>query len=71
MLVYSSMSNEDFIAQLRTIAINAGAGPLVINAIDKLERNEKVEELEERVEELERELACYQARAERHEDELE
>ena len=61
MHVYSSMPTQDFIAQIRDIAIRAGARPLVIDAIDAINEapsESEIEDREERAAEEGRADAC-------------
>jgi hypothetical protein len=50
MRAYSSMPTSEFIAQLRTIAINAGARPLVIDQLDAIVDAPTEDEIVERTE---------------------
>jgi hypothetical protein len=53
MRVYSSMPTEDFVFQLRQIAIGANASPLVIDQIDAIVAAPTEEEIADRIEEAE------------------
>lgn len=48
MRAYSNMPTNEFVAQLRDIAINAGARPLVIDQIDRIIEGPSEFEIEER-----------------------
>lgn len=51
MRAYSSMPTEDFIYQLRTLAIGAKASPLVIDQIDAIVAGPTEDEIDERINE--------------------
>jgi len=57
MRVYSAMPSEEFIAQLRDVAIAAKAGPLFLDQIDQLRG---VDEDSEEIEEINGELLATQ-----------
>jgi hypothetical protein len=51
MRAYSSMPTSDFVAQLRDIAIKAGARPLVIDQLDAIVDAPSEDEIDERINE--------------------
>ena len=53
MRAYSNMSTYDFVQQIRDIAINAKASPLVIDQIDAIVDPQTDEEIEEQCQERE------------------
>lgn len=52
MKAYSSMPSGEFIDQIRNALIRANAGPLVIDAVDKLHELKTQEEFDEEREEI-------------------
>lgn len=61
MRVYSSMPTSEFVEQLRDIAINAGARPQVIDAIDSIPDETSEDAIEQRIEKAVEEAIGYES----------